>query len=196
MKDKRQKMAFNWPYGDPQMFMHMLSAVAASTNYNSNNTSNSHQTSSEAGQYQCPKLEASKNELLLMSSPQFNRSFTKSSLSPSSEVSSSSACSSTDSSPALKAKQTSENLISPISLHIPSMQAPSHFYNYPQPPVHQYMPSPYGAQFAISNHVMPTVFTPHQHPGMFVDSSSVSFKLPAFGLGNNEAMVHEHSSEN
>ncbi len=33
MKDKRQKMAFTWPYGDPQMFMHMLSAVAASSSY-------------------------------------------------------------------------------------------------------------------------------------------------------------------
>lgn len=30
MKDKRQRMAFNWPYGDPQMLAYMLSAVAAS----------------------------------------------------------------------------------------------------------------------------------------------------------------------
>ena len=29
MKDKRQRMAFTWPYGDPQMFAYMLSAVAA-----------------------------------------------------------------------------------------------------------------------------------------------------------------------
>ena len=33
MKDKRQRMAFSWPYGDPQMFAYMLSAVAA-TGYN------------------------------------------------------------------------------------------------------------------------------------------------------------------
>ncbi|RNA31189.1 segmentation even-skipped [Brachionus plicatilis] len=31
MKDKRQRMAFNWPYGDPQMLAYMLSAVAANT---------------------------------------------------------------------------------------------------------------------------------------------------------------------
>ena len=30
MKDKRQRMAFTWPYGDPQMLAYMLSAVAAS----------------------------------------------------------------------------------------------------------------------------------------------------------------------
>jgi hypothetical protein len=29
MKDKRQRMAFTWPYGDPQMFAYMLNAVAA-----------------------------------------------------------------------------------------------------------------------------------------------------------------------
>ena len=34
MKDKRQRMAFTWPYGDPQMFAYMLSAVAA-TGYGS-----------------------------------------------------------------------------------------------------------------------------------------------------------------
>ncbi|CAF0865804.1 unnamed protein product [Brachionus calyciflorus] len=31
MKDKRQRMAFNWPYGDPQMLAYMLSAVAANS---------------------------------------------------------------------------------------------------------------------------------------------------------------------
>lgn len=35
MKDKRQRMAFAWPYGDPQVLAYMLSAVAAS-GYNSN----------------------------------------------------------------------------------------------------------------------------------------------------------------
>ena len=30
MKDKRQRMAFTWPYGDPQMLAYMISAVAAS----------------------------------------------------------------------------------------------------------------------------------------------------------------------
>lgn len=39
MKDKRQRMAFNWPYGDPQMLAYMLSAVAAST-YSSSTASN------------------------------------------------------------------------------------------------------------------------------------------------------------
>ncbi len=34
MKDKRQRMAFTWPYGDPQVLAYMLSAVAAS-GYNS-----------------------------------------------------------------------------------------------------------------------------------------------------------------
>lgn len=29
MKDKRQRMAFTWPYADPQLFAYMLSAVAA-----------------------------------------------------------------------------------------------------------------------------------------------------------------------
>ena len=37
MKDKRQRMAFTWPYGDPQMFAYMLSAVAA-TGYGSNSS--------------------------------------------------------------------------------------------------------------------------------------------------------------
>jgi hypothetical protein len=35
MKDKRQRMAFNWPYGDPQMLAYMISAVAAN-NYSAN----------------------------------------------------------------------------------------------------------------------------------------------------------------
>ena len=37
MKDKRQRMAFTWPYGDPQMFAYMLSAVAATANGTVNN---------------------------------------------------------------------------------------------------------------------------------------------------------------
>ena len=37
MKDKRQKMSFTWPYGDPQMFAYMLSAVAASSGFTNPN---------------------------------------------------------------------------------------------------------------------------------------------------------------
>lgn len=40
MKDKRQRIAFTWPYGDPQMFAYMLSAVAASANGSNNHVNN------------------------------------------------------------------------------------------------------------------------------------------------------------
>jgi hypothetical protein len=33
MKDKRQRIAFTWPYGDPQMLAYMISAVAATSGY-------------------------------------------------------------------------------------------------------------------------------------------------------------------
>jgi len=197
MKDKRQKMAFNWPYGDPQMFMHMLSAVAASSNYNSSTiaSNQNHQLSPQVNQYHCSKPEVPKSDLLLMSSPQFNGSFGKSSLSPSSEVSSSSICSSADSSPGLtKSKQASDSLVSPISLHIPGMQTSGNFYNYQQQLPHQYMANPYGPQF-VGNQIMPPNFAQHS-AGMFVDSSSVSFKLPAFGLGQNDPIVAENSCDN
>ena len=40
MKDKRQRMAFTWPYGDPQMLAYMISAVAASSYGGGNPNSN------------------------------------------------------------------------------------------------------------------------------------------------------------
>ena len=43
MKDKRQRMAFTWPYGDPQMFAYMLSAVAATGYNNASNPTNTSQ---------------------------------------------------------------------------------------------------------------------------------------------------------
>jgi hypothetical protein len=39
MKDKRQRMAFAWPYGDPQMLAYMISAVAATSGYGSSASS-------------------------------------------------------------------------------------------------------------------------------------------------------------
>jgi hypothetical protein len=49
MKDKRQRMAFSWPYGDPQMFAYMLSAVAA-TGYGSIQQQNQQQQQNFAAQ--------------------------------------------------------------------------------------------------------------------------------------------------
>jgi hypothetical protein len=54
MKDKRQRMAFNWPlaYGDPQMLAYMLQAVAQSAYSGSSNTNQTHQqTSSQSGEF-------------------------------------------------------------------------------------------------------------------------------------------------
>ena len=48
MKDKRQRMAFTWPYGDPQVLAYMLSAVAAS-GYNRNGNISSQSVESTNG---------------------------------------------------------------------------------------------------------------------------------------------------
>lgn len=214
MKDKRQKMAFTWPYGDPQMFMHMLSAVAASNNYSNNprpvdqapdmeelSAARNYMANLHNQQQESKPLSQHQNLLLMSSLPQHNSSF-KSSVSPS--LQSESECSSTGSSPSIKAKesQLSES-ISPISLYIPSkpmeeqhiQQQSDHkvepqqhqqqqFYNYPQQ-----MPGyPYATSSPFFMMNAPMLQHNHQSPMQQQQPplAPVSFKLPAFGLGSSE----------
>ena len=71
MKDKRQRMAFTWPYGDPQVLAYMLSAVAAS-GYNNGGTMpmqslpNSNEFSNQNQQINIPfQTQSQKNECSL-----------------------------------------------------------------------------------------------------------------------------------
>ena len=103
MKDKRQKMAFNWPYGDPQMFAYMLSAVAASTGYMNPNAVEQKQSKGKC--LNEPELQVN------LKSPSSSNAFTAS-------LSGSSA----SASPSSSSSSPNKPIVSPISLFIPKPQ--------------------------------------------------------------------------
>ena len=202
MKDKRQKVAFTWPYGDPHMFAYMLSAVAASNYPNGNNRPDLETPDNHSKSLQ------DHNNFLLMST--YSPYSSKSSLSPSSSPSEpSSSPSSTNSSPLLLPKR-SDPLISPISLCIPQPQQQSepHYFNYQQQMYHQQQTNPYmNNQFLLMNQGLNHGFNMN-HLNQFhqqqqqqqqqatvqpIDQAPVSFKLPAFGLADDSS--HTDNSE-
>jgi hypothetical protein len=154
MKDKRHRMAFNWPY-DPNMFMQMLNAVAATGYNNSNNNIQQ--------QKQTNFITDSKSKLMVN---------TESSSSSDDKTSNVSSCSSKSSSSNTPLKQTENQiglLTSPISLYMPPNPAAitaTHYSNIRN-------------NFERNNNLLVSPVASIANVG------PVSFKSPAFGLANN-----------
>lgn len=160
MKDKRHRMAFNWPY-DPNMFMQMLNAVAATGYNNSNNINNNIQQ-----QKQTNFITDSKSKLMVNTE--------SSSSSSDDKTSNVSSCSSKSSSSNTPLKQTENQiglLTSPISLYMP--------HNPAAITATQNVYSNIRNNFERNNNLLVSPVASIANVG------PVSFKSPAFGLANN-----------
>lgn len=188
MKDKRQRMAFTWPYGDPQMFAYMLSAVAA-TGYNNQPNSSQMQPvmqpiqSYESQQQDLLKHKNSTPKLVINTEADNQLNLSIKTPSPNVSISSSSSLSSSCSSSSANISTTptkklnlsdDKKISSPISLYIPSTQNIFTRPNYEQSPA--LLDSSFN-QYRNNLLVPP--------PGLHVPHP-VSFKSPAFGLANND----------
>ena len=191
MKDKRQRMAFNWPYGDPQMLAYMLSAVAAN-NYGSNPAMSSsanpmatmaalhHQSISHAAF----SSTVSKSPSETTSTSTKNPSANTSNLSSNSTSSFSSTSSSNYTSLPAHHDTMPVSLASPISLYIPSQVTNS--ADTFSPPPQQQQQQPTGVCYDLNSSLLLRpkslsfeMFKSQQMAG------NVSFKSPAFGLATN-----------
>jgi len=121
MKDKRQRMAFAWPYGDPQMLAYMISAVAATSGYASSASSTAAMQSIQQNIVgnQC---EMSKN-----SSPFDNRSLSSSKLKPANNNNNNSLMSNkispNSSRPTSSCSSTSSNFVSSNSQQVDQVES-------------------------------------------------------------------------
>lgn len=225
MKDKRQRMAFTWPYGDPQMFAYMLSAVAATgynnpSSLNNNNAPPMPQVLNPAlnnGQFNIEpqsvefgkpakiasakltvNTEADTRLNLSVKTPSPNASI---SLASSSSLSSSS-CSNTSSSATNLTHTTTpfkKSLTDDKSTNKSNLASPISLY-IPNSH-HQQAPSVYSTlkydslEANLNQFRNNLLIAPPPPPALMSTPHPVSFKSPAFGLANLEQASFSSSSD-